>query len=346
MNKRILISLSVIGLVAAIAIGGTIAYFSDTETSGRNVFTAGTIDIEIKDGDNGAIWEGGFEMRDLKPCETAYINFVISNPGDNPVNIWKHIKNVIPSGGISTEPEQEVGGDTINDIDKWILYDLSVKVTCPAAGCGDPKGSGWWQTIYDENVTVAGITSKDVFLGMIPAEGTMKVTQSYHLKPETGNEYQGDEMAFDIEIYAEQLRGELTLNTKSESDNWLIKRDGTYGKLSYGLTGPTFDYEFEGYKLQASTKYCLIYYADPWPGSGGTDIACGTSRGDGGLSLSGSPDLGMDIPKSGDNNYPDGGKIWLVLESDYDKDNDKMQRWNPDDYLFETGLITYDDTDI
>ena len=47
MNKKILISLSVIGAVAAIAVGGTIAYFSDTETSKGNTFTAGELDLLV-----------------------------------------------------------------------------------------------------------------------------------------------------------------------------------------------------------------------------------------------------------------------------------------------------------
>lgn len=47
MNKKILISLSMIAAVAAIAVGGTIAYFSDTETSSGNTFTAGSIDLKV-----------------------------------------------------------------------------------------------------------------------------------------------------------------------------------------------------------------------------------------------------------------------------------------------------------
>jgi len=47
MNKRILVSLSVIGVAAAAIIGGTIAYFNDTETSTGNIFTAGSIDLKV-----------------------------------------------------------------------------------------------------------------------------------------------------------------------------------------------------------------------------------------------------------------------------------------------------------
>lgn len=46
MNK-ILKSFSVIAFVAAIALAGTGAYFSDTETSTGNVFTAGAIDLKV-----------------------------------------------------------------------------------------------------------------------------------------------------------------------------------------------------------------------------------------------------------------------------------------------------------
>jgi len=47
MNKKLLISLSIIGVVAAIGIGATIAYFNDVETSTGNVFTAGTLDLKV-----------------------------------------------------------------------------------------------------------------------------------------------------------------------------------------------------------------------------------------------------------------------------------------------------------
>jgi len=47
MNKKILISLSIIGVVSAVAIGITVGYFSDTESSIGNTFSAGEIDLKI-----------------------------------------------------------------------------------------------------------------------------------------------------------------------------------------------------------------------------------------------------------------------------------------------------------
>lgn len=68
--KKILVSLSIIGIVAAIAIGGTVAYFYDTETSTGNTFTAGTLDLKIIDW-NELIWQDGvtttWQAVDMKP---------------------------------------------------------------------------------------------------------------------------------------------------------------------------------------------------------------------------------------------------------------------------------------
>ena len=84
MNKKIILSLSVIGVVAAIAIGGTVAYFSDTETSTGNTFTAGTIDISVNDENP---WNESFAFADMKPCYTDYINFRIDNDLSDPIQL-------------------------------------------------------------------------------------------------------------------------------------------------------------------------------------------------------------------------------------------------------------------
>ena len=80
--KKILVSLSIIGVVAALAVGGTIAYFSNTETSTGNTFTAGTIDLQIdyqcgdvcyypfKDLGAG---DDFFDYCDLKPGDTGEV---------------------------------------------------------------------------------------------------------------------------------------------------------------------------------------------------------------------------------------------------------------------------------
>jgi hypothetical protein len=127
---------------------------------------------------------------------------------------------------------------------------------------------------------------------------------------------------------------------EKDPSNWTIIEDGAWGKMMF-KNGSSFNFVFNGHGLQTNTNYTLIYYADPWPGINGTDIGMGTSNIDGDLHLMGSPDIG-DIPVDTDINFPDGGKIWLVLSDDYDSDADEMVGWNPTEYLFEFDLIGYD----
>ena len=47
MNKRILLSLGTLIVTGAVVVGGTGAFFSDTETSTGNVFTAGEVDLKV-----------------------------------------------------------------------------------------------------------------------------------------------------------------------------------------------------------------------------------------------------------------------------------------------------------
>ena len=164
----------------------------------------------------------------------------------------------------------------------------------------------------------------------------------------------------------------LYLYEKNSSD-WSIVEDGAWGKMKYNLAGPAFDFVFNGHELENNTNYSLIYYADYnrtsspqlWGGDNpGALIANGTSNEEGNIHLAGSIELNMDLPWSPDwniNPAPDycdynngfddydhccGAKIWLVPSDDYNATAKKVIAWNPTEYLFESDLITYDDTDV
>jgi len=351
-SKKILASIFVIGILAFAMGWGTYSYFSDTEKSTGNVFTAGTIDIAV---DEKNPWTKTYsaELTDVKPSQTRWITFVISNPGKNPVNVWKHIKVTGCSGGItvypdpstgpaSSEPEYEEGWDGSKYVERcwlppYILYDLEVDIS------GDGRG---FITIVDadQQIRVDNINCMWIYLGQIPAEGSMTVKQSYHLSTwqdapelEVTNWAQGDTMTFDIELYAEQVGGvgpaveTLRLENKDPT-TWEVIEDSKYGEFTYDTVAKKF--EFKGYGLDADTQYSLIYYNDPWPGTGSVLLDSGT----GSEFMSGkSGTLPTPIPQSGDKNYPVGGKIWLVLSSDFATDH--MIGWHPTGYLFEMHLI-------
>lgn len=348
---KIFKSLSVIAFVAAVALAGTGAYFSDTETSTGNTFTAGTIDISV---DNINPWNKTFILADMKPSYVDYINFEIQNIGSdpNPVDVWKKITVTNETTGAVSEPECTdqnnnqawngtacTGSIDNNNLSAAIWYDLYVEVLNAS------NDKIWWQTLYldsdqksiDQVYYKDGTYNNEVYLGMIPAGGKMKVQQSYHMDTDTTNWAQGDQMTFSINLRAEQLHGIAVLENKTGDPNWqILGGDTINGNLTYKVKSPKFDFTFTGIAPLPSRSYCLWIGGTPtgenWDAN--TKISCNTSNTDGSIGISGNLELGKDVKD---------GKAWLILESDY---NGSWTAWNFTSYLWETGLIWYDDTDL
>ncbi len=364
--KKIIISLSLISLVAVAVIGVTRAYFSDTETSTGNTLTAGTIDISV-DGQNP--WTKNYSLGDLKPGESKTLTLNVKNEGANAVNVYKKIYNMAGTGGsdnyncslinpawvnsASSEPEcQAEAGTAVDNIQSQIIYDLSVEVYNSL----DVKT--WWQTIYtdSQNKKLSDVYVNDsyVSLGMIPVGGHMLVKQSYHFDSAAGNEYQGDTLTFDMEIKGEQLAGtgneegyaSVTLAQKNQGENneWAIVENGPHGTLSYQTVGPKFKYDFSANGL-TDGSYQLVYYPDPWTSPKMVTLIGGTLTASGGsISVTDQEfELGKDLPETTDANYP-GAKIWLVPTSSLS--GNELSWTNVSNFLFDTAFITYDDTDL
>lgn len=317
--KKVLLSLFTIAMVGALITGGAVAYFSDVETAEDNVFQAGTVDIEV-DGQNP--WTKSYTVKIgddkfLKPCETGYISFEIHNAGNNPVVVWKHIGNIVCADGLN--PESEDPGD--DRIDKVIDYDLEVD-------------SDVIFTI-DDGLSVRNIKSMWMPLGTLQPSDRVTVTQSYHMRADTGNWAQGDTMTFDIDLYAEQRLGDgpsqlsykLFLDNKTGDPDWYFIADDMWGILTWD---GSCNADFIAKGLNSTTTYALITYTDPWPGYPATKIAHGDSNSDGEILWS-----GLTVPSGFS------GKVWLVLKADYNETNQKMIGWTPTSYLYEANKVTF-----
>ena len=404
MNKSILLSLAIIGVVGAVATGATVSYFSDTETSSGNTISAGVIDIVVDDENP---WNKTYSetLYDMKPCMTKYIEFTVRNSVySNPINLWKHIHITDQTDGYITEPECEEGGGTWtagatqcheqgscctgnyvprNNLASYIIYDMWVcadpddpaganPIRCLTdTETGEPLYDTGWEPIIEETqyVRLDNVSSAWIYLGQLHPAKELKVVQSYHLmswpgapEPEVTNWAQGDELTFDIDIMGTQLNGpgpkgyqaQLVLDNKDA--NWSPINDNIKANMTYKTSGSLFDYSLSGTVKNANTEYCLIYYADPYPGDGKTNstgalIGKADSDGSGNISIANTQvELGTDLPNSDDTNYPGGAKVWLVPCADYSASTagqqGKMTAWNPSEYLFEMQFITYDDIDV
>ena len=103
-NMTILASILAIALVAAGVGAGTLAWFSDTETSTGNSFTAGTMDIKVGgEDDGGTVWT--FTETNMKPGTAGSHTFVVTNAGTIPGTLSIEVINISNDGGTTPEPE-------------------------------------------------------------------------------------------------------------------------------------------------------------------------------------------------------------------------------------------------
>lgn len=166
---------------------------------------------------------------------------------------------------------------------------------------------------------------------------------------------------------------EVQLCSKN-AGSWTPTCDIMNGILTYELNNEEFVYKLEATGLTDDAGYSLIYYADKpdrfvdWGGNNpGALIGTGVAN-SGMVVMSGSVDIGMDLPHADDfntgeyldseNNWlpadygqaPDfydmrtGAKVWLILSDHYDTETKTVTTWNPTMSLFEMDLINYDDT--
>jgi predicted ribosomally synthesized peptide with SipW-like signal peptide len=187
--KKIIISLSVIAAVAAIVIGGTTAFFSDTEKSTGNTFTAGAIDLLIDNtsyaidynipnyaNPTGALVASVNTTWTLKDLTVEkFFNFTDVKPGDigedtisvhvnnNDAWICAELKLASNKDNSCTEPENEAEGYNANPSPTPV----------PNCGSGDLDWNGelaqgiefvWWSDDGD-NVLEVGEEATKYYLG-------------------------------------------------------------------------------------------------------------------------------------------------------------------------------------
>jgi predicted ribosomally synthesized peptide with SipW-like signal peptide len=107
--KKIIISLGIMLLTGGVVIGATSAYFSDTETSAGNTFTAGTLDLKVNGNDDvlPMVWGSG----NMVPGEIYNAGTVeVHNNGSIPGKITLMVSNVISNENGELEPELSWSG--------------------------------------------------------------------------------------------------------------------------------------------------------------------------------------------------------------------------------------------
>ncbi len=218
-------SLSVIGAVAAVVIGGTSAFFSDTETSMGNTFTAGAIDLKV---DSTATYNGvsvaaaTWAEKDLVPTADKFFNFGDVKPGDSGENtISLHVINndawvcATVSGltndenGIN-EPEGEAGDTTqsVGELQQNLVLTVWRDNGAGSGIAGDNIQNGTEEVLYTgaPQDDVWAIYDSATETGPLAGGTTGYLGVAWSLPIGTGNEVQTDSMTGDISFNVVQAR--------------------------------------------------------------------------------------------------------------------------------------------
>lgn len=169
-RRKVLASTALVGAAGATAGAGTWAFFSDEETAEDNTISAGTIDLDVNEGDGFSYtWEN-------------------AAPGDEYEDIPLTLNN---SGSIDAEElviETETEGDTelAEYIDLEVMYD---------------------DNTLDEQ-TLAEFADGEVTLGGIDAGGSATLTIDAAFASDAGNDLQGASIDIDHTFTLRQVAGQ------------------------------------------------------------------------------------------------------------------------------------------
>jgi len=233
MDTKILASLMVIGLVAS-AIGmGTYAYFSDTETSTGNTFTAGAIDLKI---DSTCKYNGQtqkfctWESKDLGTGD-VFFNFNDVKPGDfgedtisfdltsNPAWACIYVTNIVDSDNGCNGPELKAEPNCLADGNGELDEHLYVTIWVDdgagnsALACNNELDTNE-RIIVDNKPLSKYIDGQTSVVIPVADKNNLPVLQpgrycigiKWSVPPTTGNDVQTDKVGADLSFYVEQAR--------------------------------------------------------------------------------------------------------------------------------------------
>lgn len=177
--RRLLLSSIILGITSVLAFGATTAYFSDTEISSGNTFTAGTLDLKINGGDTNV----SYTFSNMAP--------VVSQP-----NITYRLRNAGTITGYLN-----IRNINISSTNDWLYRVLHLRLM------HDANCSGWHdsgEAIFFNNYAVNIVSQYLPNIVLTPGQETcINVLVNWWSTP-NDNLAQGDDMTLDMEFELHQ----------------------------------------------------------------------------------------------------------------------------------------------
>jgi len=199
--SKIALSLVMIAAVGAIVIGATGAYFSDTEASVGNTFTAGTLDLNIQDNDLNVII---FNVDDLAPGESGSDQVNLKNVGNLDGFLDISFLNLVNDDVSCNDPENDDDTTCGAGEDGELLENLDI-LACLDDGDFSCGGGGDTE-VYNGKASGLGLDELTDYALAKNTEVIFRLEWSVDLS--VGNIIQSDKAGFDIEFELAQTAGQ------------------------------------------------------------------------------------------------------------------------------------------
>ena len=210
---KIIKSLAIVAFVAVIAIGGTIAYFSDTEISTENTFSSGTMDFRIaRPGDTD---HRIFNVSNLNPGQTVEGYLAVVNDSTDGLDMkWKAWIPDFSNGILDNVLEVQV---TMNPGD-FTEYDAFTAAGYTIAGPSAETVIHPWTHIHnlvsgntilvwDYACCESGSCTEGNEPFRVDWAGIYKI--EVRMQTTAGNSYQNQSFTGDLNFYATQCEADL-----------------------------------------------------------------------------------------------------------------------------------------
>ena len=189
MKKKITLVVTCIVLVAAMVIGGTLAYFTDTK-SAENTFTVGNVKIKLDEavpGGDGERTEAGVTYTDITPGIAYGKDPVVTNTGKNDayVRLIVTIENGMNWMGLYndnvwTAPQEEAFMALINNTlgEDWTLEDIDYVTNAKWGSTDFVATLVYNKTLAPNEATSAAFTQVKLPEKATASDITTRITQS------------------------------------------------------------------------------------------------------------------------------------------------------------------------
>ncbi|MDI6903859.1 MAG: TasA family protein, partial [Methanocellales archaeon] len=179
--------------------GATFAYFSDTETSTGNTFTAGTLDLKLDEGDDNVV---KFKLADLKPGDSGVGTWALRNAGSIPGYLDLESISVVDDPGTTPESEPTPdNGELGANMDVVLFWDDGAGNGIAGNGIQD----GTEATIYSGKLASISVAEQNYPLA---AGATTYISLTWSIGSGVGNEIQGDISTLNITFELAQTTGQ------------------------------------------------------------------------------------------------------------------------------------------